>query len=385
MSKPLKNINELLSQGLENHRAKRFTMAKQLYLEILEECPQHPDALNLLGTAIAQDDEPEKAIQFIQQAILFRPELAPYRVNLGVVFQDLGRFDQAEASFQYAIQLDEKFVDAYYNLAKLYKQVEKPISAIKTYKKLLSLAPQRQDALINMGNIYFDDGSLEKAITYFKKASLINSGNEQLKDQAIINLGNTYRRKGQDLDSIRTYERVLSRSAYPGLRIKQAITLPIVYRDKSHIDDVRLRFERELETIENSHMVISDPALEISSTNFFLAYQSISNKVLQKQTAKIMLKACPSLDFIAPHSKLSRSHSEKIKIGFISAYFRQHSIGRLMQGLIENISKTEFEIIIFTPKIHIDAIANSIYECAESVVPIPDDTFEAQEKHPENK
>ena len=136
MSKPVKNINELLSQGLENHRAKQFTMAKQLYLEILEECPQHPDALNLLGTAIAQDDEPEKAIQFIQQAIVFRPELAPYRVNLGVVLQDLGRFDQAEASFQYAIQLDEKFVDAYYNLAKLYKQVEKPISAIKTYKKL---------------------------------------------------------------------------------------------------------------------------------------------------------------------------------------------------------------------------------------------------------
>jgi protein O-GlcNAc transferase len=118
--------------------------------------------------------------------------------------------------------------------------------------------------------------------------------------------------------------------------------------------------------------------LEVASTNFFLAYQAKSNRVLQEKTAELMLKACPALNFTAPHCEVSSFRGGKIKIGFISAYFRRHSIGRLMRGLIENLSKKEFEIIVLIPSKHDDPIARGIQGVADKVVVFPDDTFEAQ-------
>jgi predicted O-linked N-acetylglucosamine transferase (SPINDLY family) len=378
MSKPKKHIDIFFSQAQEHHNARRFAEAKKIYVEILTVNPDHPDALNLLGTALAQSGDPEEAVKYLQRAIDLRPDLAPYRVNLGVILQDLGRNGQAEECYKHSIRIDDTFGEAYYNLAKLYKQIGKPDVALKTYEHLLSLNPGRQDALVNMGNIYFDKGSLEKSIICFRTASTVSSKNKQLTDQAFINLANTYRRQGEDLKAIETYKQVLDTQNFFGLRIKQAITLPVVYRDQFHIKDVRQRFERELALILEKRLVVVDPALEIATTNFFLAYQAMSNKAVQEKTAKIMLRACPALDFIAPHCEFSTARDGKIKIGFISAYFRRHSIGRLMRGLIQNIPKDEFEVTVLTPCEHDDPIARSIQGDADKVIVFPDDTFEAQ-------
>jgi len=378
MSKAKKHIKILFSQAQKHHHARQFAEAQKLYAEILTEIPEHSDALNLLGTALAQSGEPGEGIEYLQRAIDLRPDLAPFRVNLGVIFQDLGEFDKAKECYEHSIKIDETLGDAHYNLAKLYKQIGDTDAALNTYKHLLTLVPERQDALVNMGNIHFDNGSLEKAIVCLKKASMVNSGNNQLTDQAIINLANTYRRQGEDVRAIETYERVLSIQCYAGLRIKQAITLPVVYRDHLHIKDARQRLEKELAKILDTNLVVLDPALEIAATNFFLTYQGLSNKTLQEKTAQVILKSCPALGFIAPHCDTVKSPDKKIKIGFLSAYFRRHSIGRLMQGLIHNISKDKFEVIVLTPCIHDDEIACSIQGGADKVVVFPDDTFEAQ-------
>ena len=379
MSKSTKHIDSLLSQAQEHHHARRFAKAKQIYFNILKERSDHPDALNLLGVALAQGGEPAKAVKYLQRAIEIRPDLAPFRVNLGVIFQDLEKFDQAEESYKQSIKIDKMSEDAYYNLAKLYRQLEKPEAALETYQHLLLINPERQDALVNVGNIYVDSGSLEKAINFFQTAASIISEDKQINDQAVINLANTYRRQGEDLKAIETYGRVLHTQFFSGLRIKQAITIPIVYHDKAHINKVRQRFEKELEKISDERLVITDPALEIATTNFFLAYQALPNRNLQEETTKIILKACPALNYIAPHCEFARSPNKKIKIGFISAYFRNHSIGRLMRGLICNISRDEFEVLIFVPQEHDDPIARSIQRAADKVIIFPNNTFESHE------
>ena len=118
---------------------------------------QDKDVLNLLGTVLAQSGKSKEAIGYIHQAVNLRPDLALFRVNLGVIFQDLREFDRAEECYENAISIDPELGDAYYNLAKLYKQMGKLDAALLTYEHLLSYSPERQDALINMGNIHFDN------------------------------------------------------------------------------------------------------------------------------------------------------------------------------------------------------------------------------------
>ena len=91
MSKSGEHIDLLLSLAQEHHHARRFVEAQEIYFEVLQERPDHPDVLNLLGTALAQSGESEKAVGYLKRAIESRPDLAPYRVNLGVILQDLGK------------------------------------------------------------------------------------------------------------------------------------------------------------------------------------------------------------------------------------------------------------------------------------------------------
>jgi len=344
------SLEELFAEAQAHHQARRFSEAEANYIEILRRDPQHSDALNLLGTTLAQSHRPEQAVEFIRRAIQLQPSQVHYHVNLGVILQDLGRYDQAKASYERAIKSDKLFPESYYNLAKLFKQMELPEAALLTYEQLLSIDPKRTDALVNMGNILFDNGQLDQAIKCFRKAADINPKAGRKNNRALINLANTYRRQGEDEKAIAAYDQVLGTRFHDGVRIKQATTLPVVYRDAAHIEDVRERFTDGLDQLLHDDLALVDPALEISTTNFFLAYQAMPNRDLQIKLAKVILKSCPALAYTAPHCDQIFAKKGKFKIGFLSAYFRRHSIGRLMQGLIAEISKDEFEVVVITQR-----------------------------------
>ena len=142
---------------------------------------------------------------------------------------------------------------------------------------------------------------------------------------------------------------------------------------------MRERIEAELDDLLEDDLSLIDPALEISTTNFFLAYQARIDRDLQIKTARVILKTSPDLAFTAPHCEGVRSPNSKIKIGFLSAYFRRHSIGRMMQGLIAEISKDDFEVVVISPQGQRDAVAKGIQSSADKIVVLPDDTKEAQQ------
>jgi protein O-GlcNAc transferase len=379
MASPTTPVENLFALAQGHHQARRLGEAEELYVEILRAKPNHADALHLLGTVLAQSGRPEQSIEFFHRAIQAKPNRAPYHVNLGVILQDLGKYDQAKAAYERAIKIDEIFGEGYYNLAKLFKQMELPDAALLTYEQLLSFEPKRQDALVNMGNIFFDNGQLDQAIRCFQTAIETNPEAGRLNNRALINLANTYRRQGEDEKAIMAYEQALSNRFHDGIRIKQATTLPVVYRDEGHIEEVRERFRSGLKAILADELALVDPALEISTTNFFLAYQAKLNRELQETTAEVILKACPALAYVAPHCETPNKPNGKIRVGLLSVYFRRHSIGRLMQGLIAEISKEDFEIVVFTPQGQRDAIARDIQANADKVIFFPDNTTEAQQ------
>jgi predicted O-linked N-acetylglucosamine transferase (SPINDLY family) len=378
MSKASEDISELFAQAQEHHLARRFVEAEELYIQILRWNPKHADSLHLLGTIFAQTGKVTDAVDFLRRAIEIKPDRAPYRVNLGVVLQDLGKYGEARESYECAIFIDKNFPESYYNLGKLYKQMEQPYAALLMYEQLLSLYPDRQDAMVNMGNIFYENGRLDKAIDCFQTASNLVESDFYLTYRSNINLANTYRKQGEDEKAIDAYEKVLRQKTHDGIRIKQALTLPIIYHDKKHIDNVRQRLIGMLDALIEDKLVLQDPALEISSTNFFLAYQAKSNREIQKTTAQVILKSSPLLAFVAKHCITLQPVKEKIKIGFISAYFRHHSIGRLMQGLIAEISKQDFEVVVFTTRGRLDPIAQHIKKNADKLIFFPDETKEAQ-------
>src|SRR3954464_8122613 len=92
-------IQQAIDLALDHHRAGRLHQAEQLYRQVLAADPENAWALQLLGMIAYQVGNPTLAIQLIQRAIAIDPTPADFHNNLGEIFRNVGRLDEAEATF----------------------------------------------------------------------------------------------------------------------------------------------------------------------------------------------------------------------------------------------------------------------------------------------
>ncbi|HEX9702203.1 MAG TPA: hypothetical protein VGA19_05080, partial [Rhodospirillales bacterium] len=99
---------------------------------------------------------------------------------------------------------------------------------------------------------------------------------------------------------------------------------------------------------------IADPLAEVGVTGFELAYHGLPDRKIQEAIAAMYLAACPGLAWTAPHCKRRKRKPAKagrLKVGFVSALLRRnHTIGKLNQGILENLSRRRFEVVLFRPR-----------------------------------
>lgn len=75
-----------------------------------------------------------------------KQERAVHQYNLGVVYAQAQRYDEAIEVYQQSLDLDPKNADAYYNLGLLYERIEEqPEKAAWHYRKYLELNPTAED------------------------------------------------------------------------------------------------------------------------------------------------------------------------------------------------------------------------------------------------
>ena len=328
----------------------------------------------ILGTYFAQINRLEEALHLLAIAVGGDPKNSDYYCNLGVVEHKLNLLETAKLSLQLSIQLNPQNTDALYNLGKVYKDLNLTKEAIKTYQKVLEIDDSRSDAHLNLGNLGFDLGDYEEAIKHYKRSIEISPNSPR----NFINIGNTYRRIGKAADARKSYEKATKLSNSDGLRIKSALTLPIIYTSHEHILESRFQLERDVDRLLQETLQIEDPTLETTTTNFYLAYQNMNNAKLQAKIAKLHIKSCPKLSWISPNCRAKKRSGGKIKIGFISTYFRNHSVGKLMVGLILNLPRERFEIFIITQRGQQDQISKKIEQSADSIIYFSDNFFDIQ-------
>jgi tetratricopeptide (TPR) repeat protein len=113
------DIFEKLQQGIQHQHKHEFLAAEELYRQILEEHPDHPDALHLLGVLAYQIGDYDVAEDLIRHAIDSDHAIADYHNNLGEVLRVTGRLDEARQHYQQALSLDPEHENALMNMDKL--------------------------------------------------------------------------------------------------------------------------------------------------------------------------------------------------------------------------------------------------------------------------
>ena len=109
-------------------------------------------------------------------------------MNLGNLYKDLGKLDQALASTLKSLELNPDNPDALMNLGSIYQDLGNLDQAHASTLKSLELKPDNPTALMNLGGIYKDLGNLDQALASTLKSLELKPDNPG----ALSNLCNIY-------------------------------------------------------------------------------------------------------------------------------------------------------------------------------------------------
>lgn len=93
--------------------------------------------------------------------------------------QSLQDTSQMEAQYKDVIAKDPKNFDALVSLGNLYYDAGQAEKAIEVYQKALEINPKNADVITDMGTMYRSLGKFDRAIEEFKKAASKNPKHEQ--------------------------------------------------------------------------------------------------------------------------------------------------------------------------------------------------------------
>ena len=132
-----------------------FDEAEQEYLEVIRrDSLNHPEAYNNLGFLYMNLNRLEEALPLLTTATNLDPKLPIAWTNAGSIYLYNGQLDQAARVFERALEVDPNFVPAIGNLAQVYWQMNQPENARSMLRRLLQLNPgdRRALALLNQWN-----------------------------------------------------------------------------------------------------------------------------------------------------------------------------------------------------------------------------------------
>lgn len=112
----------------------------------------------------------KSALGEYRAAQLVNAERPESQVNLGLLALSLGEFDQAEAAYKKALELDSGFVNAYVNLADLYRILRQNMKAEKVLRQALLKTTEHATIYHSLGLYYVRNDQKINALEALGKA-----------------------------------------------------------------------------------------------------------------------------------------------------------------------------------------------------------------------
>jgi len=181
--------------------------AEALYRQILATAPDHPDALHLLGMALAAEGRTEDAVAAIERALAREPQLTAARVNLGTLYQELGRPEQALACYRQALEREPDAATTWSNLGNTLQSLGRPAEAEQCHRRAVRLAPRLAVVHANLGTAYWQQGRVVEAEASLRRARVLAPADAGI----IAMLGTVLRDRGRGEEAEDCYREALAR------------------------------------------------------------------------------------------------------------------------------------------------------------------------------
>jgi protein O-GlcNAc transferase len=339
----------MLYMASQLHIAGNLEQARHIFREILKIQPEHADALHSLGILENDLGNQNIALQLIATAIKLKPGDANIYNSMGHMLKEQGNLIDASSFFQRAIELKPDIADFYFNLAAIFQIQKKFEQAEKNYIKALELSPDNYRAHANLGAIYTIRGNFRQAEISFQNAL------EYKKDSPEIynNLGSVQHSSGNLVDAEKNYNQAI---ALNNLYYEAYNNLAVLYTNTGNLTEAEKKYRKTIEL---------DPDFSPARSNLLLLLQYRDNLTREEWRSELDLF---SNRFSTPDRKFKNDpvRGRKLKIGYVSADFRNHSCFSFIEPLLKHHDRSMVEITCFAEVDNPDRQTGIIRELADA-------------------
>ena len=325
-------------------RAQRWQEAEALYRQLLGEAPAHTAALVQLANVCHRQGRAEESLQLLERALELNPQLTAAHTNRGVLLQLQGDLEGASRSYGQALSLDPGFQQAADNLAQVADQlirsdrVEAGEQALRT---LLGANRNHASGLFTLGVLRLGQAQFEVARRCFER--LRRCAPPQA--VALFQLGQAREALGDLEGAIEAYIEALrlDPSANDVLLHLQYVRLTLCDWERHH--DRLQRLQRRLAAhVEHPG---GAPLSPLRLLCFPLPLE------LQRQAATRFTETCTrSLASLPPlpggPAEPVQGQPRRLRLGYLSADFRDHAMGSLVHGLFAHHNRERFEVFAYS-------------------------------------
>ncbi|MDR2219440.1 MAG: tetratricopeptide repeat protein [Methylobacillus sp.] len=259
--------------------------------------PRNPALRYELGNLQLQDN-PDLALETFKTALKLAPGHPQILLQLGNALFALGRFEEAASQFAASLKADPGQLAAHYNLGNALRELGRPQQAAASYRAALQIDPSDADCHNNLGNVLRELGQLDEAIACYQTALKLN----------------------------------------PRLHHARMHLL----HQRQHICDWR---DWDEQIVEIRRLVREEPQAEIAPFAFLslpgttAAEQQLCSKHWVKNRFKGLEPVPERLSALR-----ARKANSRLRIGYLSADFREHPLATLALELMELHDRQGFEI-----------------------------------------
>jgi protein O-GlcNAc transferase len=157
------NLGYLYAETGDNEKAISF------FLKALELNEGDVNIYHNLSLLYEKMGQKEKANQYLVKAVELKPDSTDDRLRLAENLFETGKIKEAEKSVKEFIRDNPGSMDAWLLMMSIAEKNGDKTLLKTTYEKILTINPQNDTVIYNLGVMEYDAGNLDKALPYFEK------------------------------------------------------------------------------------------------------------------------------------------------------------------------------------------------------------------------
>ncbi len=255
--------------------------------------------------------------------------------NLGVIARRRHDLPLARQYYEHAIVLQPKNAPAHANLARLLRDIQERPAAVAAFRRAMELEPKNPNYPSMLANLLREMGDANGAEQAARQALAIDP--EHI--EANLNLGSSYRHRLELEAAIAQYQRVLELDP----KCADALSnLGSIYKDRAQFDRALEMFDRAI-ALEPEVDTFKANALFCLNYHPTLSPETIFTRFVQygRQLSSRLGKPCD----ISGHD---RSPARRLRLGYVSADFKNHVVRYFIQFLLEKHDRNQFELVAYS-------------------------------------